>query len=53
VFNDALASTKIEKSHIKKDLNVMIVTSKTIEALMKFLGIEPDLTRQGMDNRLN
>jgi hypothetical protein len=31
----------------------MIVTPKTIEALMKFLGIEPDDRRQNLDNKLN
>lgn len=50
---DALASMKIEKSHIKKDLDVNIVSAKTIEALLKFLGLESDISRQGLDNRLN
>jgi len=31
----------------------MVVSAKTIEALMRFLGIEPEDTRQGMDNKLN
>ena len=44
---------KIERGHIKKDLDVMIVTAKTIEALLKFLGLEPDISRQGLDDRLN
>jgi hypothetical protein len=51
--NDALAHVKIDKSHIKKDLDVNIVSAKTIEALLKFLGLEPDISRQGLDNKLN
>ena len=52
-IKDQHASTKIEHKKIRKDLNVMVVTAKTIEALMKFLGIEPEDTRQGLDNKLN
>ena len=50
---DALAATRIDNKKVKKDLDVMIVTAKTIEALLKFLGIEPEDTRQGLDNKLN
>lgn len=31
----------------------MVVTAKTIEAMMKYLGIEPEDTRYGLDNKLN
>lgn len=31
----------------------MVVSAKTIEGLMKFLGIEPDDSKQGLDNKLN
>lgn len=48
-----MGSTKIDTKKIKKDLDVMIVTAKTIEALLRFLGIEPEDTRQGLDNKLN
>ena len=50
---DAIATVKIERGHVKKDLDVMVVTAKTIEALLKFLGLEPDISRQGLDDRLN
>ena len=34
-------------------MEVGVVSAKTIEALMKFLGIEPDDSRYLLDNKLN
>jgi len=44
---------KVENKRVRKDLDVNIVSAKTIEALMRFLGIEPDDSRYGLDNKLN
>jgi hypothetical protein len=51
---DQFAGTlKVENKRVRKDLDVHVVSAKTIEALMKFLGIEPDDSRYGLDNKLN
>lgn len=44
---------KIEDKKIKQDLKIDIVSAKTIEALLKFLGIEPDEHRYLLDAKLN
>ena len=50
---EALALTKIEDKRIRKDLNVMVISARTIEGLMRFLGIEPEDTKYGLDAKLN
>jgi hypothetical protein len=52
-YTESWANTKIEDRRIRKGLEVGIVSAKTIEALMKFLGIEPDDSKYLMDNKLN
>ena len=37
-----MSSLRVENKKIRKDLDVQIVTAKTIEALLVFLGIRPD-----------
>ena len=37
-----MSSLRVENKKIRKDLDVQIVTAKTIEALLIFLGIRPD-----------
>ena len=44
---------KIEDRRIRKDINVGVVSAKTIEAILKFLEIEPDDSRYQLDNKLN
>ena len=44
---------KIEDRRIKKDMNVEVVSAKTMEAMLIFLGIEPDDSRYQLDNKLN
>jgi len=44
---------KLEKTIVKKPMNVDIISAKTIEALLRFLGIEPEDTRAGLDNKFN
>jgi hypothetical protein len=41
-YNESINNLKIENKKIKKDCDVQIVTAKTIEALMLFLGIKTD-----------
>jgi hypothetical protein len=38
---------------VRKALNVKIITAKTLEALLLFLGIQADDSRQAMDNKMN
>lgn len=52
-MHETLAMTKIEHIKVRKDLNIEVVSPKTIIALMKFLGIEPEDSRQNLDNKLN
>lgn len=44
---------KIENRQVRKALNVKIITAKTIEALLLFLGIQSDDSKQGLDTKLN
>lgn len=37
-----ISSLRVENKKVRKGLDVDIVTAKTIEALMLFLGIRPD-----------
>ena len=48
-----IGGIKIEEKNIRKDINVGVVSAKTIEALLRFLGIEPDDSRYQLDNKLN
>lgn len=50
---DNMKSLKIEERQVRKELNVKIITPKTLEALLLFLGIQSDDSRQGLDNKLN
>jgi len=52
-MHDTLAMTKIEHIKVRKDLDFSVISPKTIIALMKFLGIEPEDSRQNLDNKLN
>mmetsp|Transcript_19465 Transcript_19465/g.14145 ORF Transcript_19465/g.14145 Transcript_19465/m.14145 type:complete len:114 (+) Transcript_19465:2011-2352(+) len=49
----AAGMQKIEEKKIKQELRVEVVSAKTIEALLKFLGIEPDDHRYVLDQKLN
>ena len=48
-----MSSLRVENKKVKKDLNVDIVTAKTIEALLLFLGIRPDDRKQLLDDKMN
>ena len=40
---------KVENRKVRKELDVQIVTAKTIEGLMMFLGIQPDENKKTMN----
>jgi len=47
-------TTKVDKQkRIKKDLDINVVSAKTIEALLRYLGIEPEEHPYALDNKLN
>ena len=50
---DNLMKTKVEKKHIRRALDVDVISSKTIEALLKYLGLETDEHMYLLDNKLN
>lgn len=55
-FNDKLLqqATKIDKDRrVRKDFNVSLITPKTIEALLRFLELEPDEKPKQLDIKLN
>lgn len=52
-IKEQLASTKIENKRIRKELDVMIISAKTIEALLRFLEIEPEDSIYLLDKKLN
>lgn len=52
-MQESLKGLKIENRQVRKELNVNIITAKTIEALLLFLGIQSDDSKQGLDNKLN
>lgn len=50
---DHMAMTKIENKKIRKELDVISVSPRALEALLRFLDLTPEDTRQGLDNKLN
>ncbi len=50
---DNLMKTKVEKKRIRRALDVDVISSKTIEALLKYLGLETDEHMYLLDNKLN
>jgi hypothetical protein len=51
--SNILGSLKVEDKKVKKSFDVGVITPKTIEALLRFLGIEPDDNAQVMNSKLN
>jgi adenylate cyclase class IV len=53
--NSILASgAKIEKDRkVRKEFNVNLIQAKTIEALLRFLELEPSEKPQDLDHKLN
>ena len=47
------ATAKMEKIRVSKKLNVDCISHKTIEALLKYLGLDPEDTKYGLDKKLN
>jgi|APCry1669188879_1035177.scaffolds.fasta_scaffold389763_1 hypothetical protein len=49
-----LAQSKIDKDRrVRKDFNVTLISAKTIEALARFLELEPDEKPRQLDAKLN
>lgn len=49
-----LAQAKIDKDRkVRKDFNVSLIQAKTIEALLRFLELEPEEKPQSLDQKLN
>lgn len=47
-------ATKIDKDRkVRKDFNVSLIQAKTIEALLRFLELEPDEKSKSLDLKLN
>lgn len=48
--NKILAAAKIDKDRkVRKDFNVSLIQAKTIEALLRFLELEPEARAKDMD----
>ena len=52
-LKETLAHMQIEERKVRKECDVDIITSKTIEALLKYLGIEPDDSQTKLDSKFN
>lgn len=49
-----LAGSKIDKDRkVRKEFNVSLIQPKTIEALLRFLELEPEERPQSLDQKLN
>jgi hypothetical protein len=46
-------NTKVEKKRLKKAFDVDVISAKTIEAILKYLGIEPEEHMYLLDDKLN
>jgi signal recognition particle subunit SEC65 len=47
-------ATKIDRERkVRKDFNVSLITAKTIEALLRFLELEPNENPKSLDLKLN
>jgi hypothetical protein len=47
-------ATKFDKDRkVRKDFNVSLIQAKTIEALLRFLELEPDEKSKSLDLKLN
>lgn len=46
-------NTKVEKKRIKKGLDINVISAKTIEAILKYLALEPEEHMYLLDNKLN
>lgn len=52
--NHLMAQSKIDKDRkVRKEFNVSLIQAKTIEALLRFLELEPDETAKSLDAKLN
>ena len=50
---DHLKHVKIESSRVTTECDVSLITDKTIEALLKYIGLDPEDNRFDMDKKLN
>lgn len=52
--NNILATAKIDKDRkVRKEFNVSLIQAKTIEALLRFLELEPEARAKDVEQRLN
>lgn len=48
-----MGNSKIENKKVKEELAVPLISAKTIEALLRFLSIEPDDPKYMLDRKMN